>query len=86
MITPIEANDIPKKTRNVKSEKLDSIVNDLREFVDGGYEVCAITDPGYKTTNNFYHMVLYAIKKHGFNVTPMRRGERLFLIRGGGDD
>ena len=86
MITPIEAKDMPKLTRNKRSERLESIVNDLNGFVDGGYAMCEISNPGYKTTKNFYHMVLYAVNKHGFDVTLMRRGERVFIVRGGGDD
>ena len=86
MITPIEAKDMPKLKRRKGSERLDAVVNDLHEFTDGGYEVCEITNPGYKSAKNFYNMVLYAAKSNGFDVTPTMRGERVFLIRGGGDD
>lgn len=87
MITPVEVGEIPKlNKRHWKSSKFEALLDDLNEFVDSGYEMCEITEYKYKDAKSTYYAIRYATKRHGLNVKPMLRNDRVFVLRGDADD
>lgn len=54
---------------------------DIREFVESGNAVCVVTEHGYNTPMSAYFGYLYVVRRRGYPVNVLRRGDTIYLQR-----
>lgn len=85
MITRITDSEVERLSLDTgyRTTYNDTLKNDLFEFLDSGEKACEVSNPGYKTPNIFYTMVRRYIDNMRLDITPRKRGDKVFLVRGG---
>ena len=90
MIKEVKEIPMPAKRGAKKgkflNEKTRAIFDDMTEFIESGLPICEITNPGYETSHTFCNMAHFITKSHGLDVAVVKRLDRVFLIRGDGDE
>ena len=70
-------DSIPSAYRTNRSDT----ERDIREFVETGNAVSVVTEHGYKTPASAYSGYSYIIRRRGYPVTVLRRGDTIYLQR-----
>lgn len=85
MITRVADSEIGRLSLDVGYRTTYNVAlkNDLFEFLDSGEKACEVSNPGYKTPTIFCTMVRRYIDNMNLDITAKRRGDKVFLVRGG---
>ena len=75
----IKVDGVPE----VRRKQYNNLKADWQEFMDMGVKVAKIdmAQYNYKSLLTGYQVMMKSIRRHGFPIDIMKRGEEIFLVR-----